>query len=133
VRDLNRKPECEYCHGVWRWRLAVECGPPGGSGVIVGSRGVERLAARAVPPGGTYSKESFVALCAWRYAAPARRSGSWQRLATRVPRQAIHTAAALNLDCVCVIYVASNGALKVGLLEFLELWLGMYSLSCGSG
>jgi len=54
-------------------------------------------------------------------------------MAARVPRQAIRTAAALNLDCVCVIYVASNGALKVGLLEFLELWLGTYPLSCGSG
>jgi len=32
-----------------------------------------------------------------------------------------------------VIYKASNGALKVGLLVFLELWLGMYPLSCGSG
>jgi len=64
---------------------------------------------------------------------PARQSGSWQRMAARVPRQAIRTAAALNLDCVCVIYVASNGALKVGLLEFLELWLGTYPLSCGSG
>jgi len=19
VLDLNRKPECEYCHGAWRW------------------------------------------------------------------------------------------------------------------
>jgi len=75
----------------------------------------------------------YGALGAWRHVSPARRSGSCQRLAARVPRQAIRTAAALNLDCVCVIYVASNGALKVGLMEFLELWLGTYPLSCGSG
>jgi len=39
---------------------------------------------------------------------------------------------------VIVIYKASSGALKVGLLVFLELWLGMADeheepLSCGSG
>jgi len=32
-----------------------------------------------------------------------------------------------------VIYKASSDALKVGLLMFLELWLGTYPLSCGSG
>jgi len=73
------------------------------------------------------------ALGAWRYATPAKRSGCWQRLAARVPRQAIYTAAALNFDCVFVIYKASSGALKVGLLVFLELWLGTYPLSCCSG
>ncbi|QCD95885.1 hypothetical protein DEO72_LG6g582 [Vigna unguiculata] len=67
-----------------------------------------RLAVRVIPPGGTCSEGNFVVLCAWRYATPARRSGSWQRL-------------------------ASFGALKVGLLVFLELWLGTYPLSCGSG
>jgi len=36
----------------------------------------------------------FEALGAWRYATPAKRSGSWQRLTARVPRQAIYTAAA---------------------------------------
>jgi len=92
-----------------------------------------RLAAEAVPPGGHYCERNLKALCAWRYATPARRFGSWQHLAARVPRQAISTAAALNFDCVFVIYVASSGALKVGLLEFLELWLGTYPLSCGSG
>jgi len=44
----------------------------------------------------------FKALCAWRYATPARRSGSWQRLAVRVPLQAICTVAALKLWlCIC--------------------------------
>ncbi|QCE03901.1 hypothetical protein DEO72_LG8g1931 [Vigna unguiculata] len=75
----------------------------------------------------------FEALCVWRYASPARRSGSWQRLAARVPRQATCTTAAWNFGCVIVIYKASSGALKVSLLVFLELWLGMYPLSCGSG
>ncbi|QCD79454.1 hypothetical protein DEO72_LG1g3095 [Vigna unguiculata] len=56
-------------------------------------------------------------MCAWRYTTPARRSGSWQRLAARVPRQAIYTAAAL----------------RVRLLVFLELWLGTHPMSCGSG
>jgi len=32
-----------------------------------------------------------------------------------------------------MIYKASSGALKVGLLEVLELWLGTYPLSYGSG
>jgi len=67
----------------------------------------------------------FEALGAWRYATPARRSGSWQRLAARVPRQAICTATAWEFDLICVIYKASSGALKVGLLVFLELWLGI--------
>jgi len=50
---------------------------------------------RVIPPGGTCSEGNFVVLCAWRYATPARRSGSWQRLVARVPRQAIYTAAVL--------------------------------------
>jgi len=82
-----------------------------------------RLAISGVPPGGTCSEDDLEALCAWRYAALARRSGSWQRLAARVPRQAICTAAAWIFDCICVIYKASSDALKVGLLG---------SLSCGS-
>jgi len=60
-------------------------------------------------------------------------SGSWQRLAAHVPRQAICTTAAWNFGFVIVIYKASSSALKVGLLVFLELWLGTYPLSCGSG
>ena len=32
-----------------------------------------------------------------------------------------------------MIYGASNDALRVRLLVFLELWLGTYPLSCGSG
>ncbi|QCD87529.1 hypothetical protein DEO72_LG3g2065 [Vigna unguiculata] len=91
-----------------------------------------RLAVRAVLLGSTCSKKGFETLCAWRYATPARRSGSWQRLAPHVPRQAIYTTAAWNFDFVCVGYKASSGALKVGLLVFLELWLGTYPLSCGS-
>jgi len=39
----------------------------------------------------------------------------------------------LEFGCVIVIYKTSSGALKVGLLVFLELWLGTYPLSCGSG
>ena len=62
-----------------------------------------------------------------------RQSGSWQRLAPRVPRQAIYTVAAWNCGFVLVNYKASSGALKVGLLVFLELWLGTYPLSYGSG
>jgi len=41
-------------------------------------------------------RECFEALSAWRYVTPARRSGSWQRLAARAPRQMICTVAAWN-------------------------------------
>ena len=75
----------------------------------------------------------FEVLCAWRYATPAKRSGSWQRLTARVPRQATYTAAALSFNYEFVIYSASSDALRVRLLVFLELWLGTYPLSCGSG
>ena len=115
------------------WRLAAGSGPPGGSEITEGSQGLVRLAAGVVPPGGTCSEGNFMALCSWRYATPARRSGSWQRLAARVPRQAIYTTAALSFDYELVIYSASSDALRVGLLVFLELWLGTYPLSCGSG
>jgi len=37
------------------------------------------------------------------------------------------------VDSLGVIYEAFGDASKVGLLEFLELWLGTYPLSCGSG
>jgi len=50
---------------------------PSGSGITVGSQGLVRLAAGAVPPGDPYSERDFKALCAWRYATPARRSESW--------------------------------------------------------
>jgi len=75
-----------------------------------------RLAMRGISPGGSESNSGvctigawrwgltrqvvavksvcFEALCAWRYATPVRRSGRWQRLATRVSHQAIRTAAA---------------------------------------
>jgi len=75
----------------------------------------------------------FEALGTSRYVTPARRSGSWQCLAARVPRQAIFTVAALSFDYVSVIYSASSDALKVGLLVFLELWLETYPLCCDSG
>ncbi|QCE10801.1 hypothetical protein DEO72_LG10g2033 [Vigna unguiculata] len=62
----------------------------------------------------------YGALGAWRHVSPARRSGSWQRLAVCVPRQAIYTAAALNCIYEIVIYSASSDALR-------------HLLSCGSG
>jgi len=106
---------------------------PGGSRITEGSRGLVRLVAEAVSPGGRCCERNLKALCAWRYVTPVRQSGSWQRLAARVPRQAIYTVAALSFDCLSMIYNASSDALKVGLLVFLELWLGTYPLSCGSG
>jgi len=57
------------------------------------------------------------ALGAWRHVSPARRSGSWQRLAARVPRQAIYTTAALGFDYELVIYSVSSDALRVRLLS----------------
>jgi len=41
---------------VLSWRLAVVCKPPSGSGITTRSQGLVRLAARAVPLGGTYSE-----------------------------------------------------------------------------
>jgi len=81
----------------------------------------------------TTAREFIEALCAWRYETPARQFGSWQRLAARVLRQAICTAATWYFDCEIVIYKVSSGALKVGLLVILELWLRTYPLSYGSG
>jgi len=49
------------------------------------------------------------------------------------PRQAIYTAATLSFVYEFMIYGASNDALRVRLLVFLELWLGTYPWSCGSG
>ncbi|QCE13553.1 hypothetical protein DEO72_LG11g547 [Vigna unguiculata] len=141
---------------VLRWRLATGFNSPGGSSSTVGLNNKRRLAVREVPPGDRERTEAiwvasawrwerfrqavvadFVilleALGAWRHVSPARRSGSWQCLAVRVPRQAIYTAAALSFDYEFVIYSAFNGALKVRLLVFLELWLGTYPLSYGSG
>ena len=77
-----------------------------------------RLAAKAVPPGGCCCENDLKSVV---------------RLAARVPRQAIYTAAALSFVYEFVIYGASNDALRVRLLLFLELWLGTYPLSCGSG
>ena len=37
------------------------------------------------------------------------------------------------VEFVGVIYKAFGDASKVGLLMFLELWLGTYPLSCGAG
>jgi len=83
---------------VLSWRLAAGSGPPGGSEITEGSQGLVRLAAGVVPPGGSCGERNYKALCAWRYATPTRRSGSWQRLAARVPRQAIYIVAALTLN-----------------------------------
>ena len=70
------------------------------------------------------------------------------RLAVRDTRQAVWKLVAsggtcpppgdlyccsLSLDYEFVIYSASSDALRVRLLVFLELWLGTYPLSCGSG
>jgi len=82
------------------------------------------------PPGGKGGRwwqnlMVLEALSAWRHVSSARRSGSWQRLAARVPRQAIYTAATLSFIYEFVIYSASSDTLRVRLLVFLELWLGI--------
>jgi len=103
----------QYCIST---RLATELGPPGGRETIVGFWCRRRLAARGsrqamakkfVVSGAASAwrwkrfRQAVVAemviygaLGAWRHVSPARRSGSWQRLAVRVPRQAIDTVAA---------------------------------------
>ena len=55
---------------------------------------------------------------AWQYVSPARR---------------FYCNSIGVVDSVGVIYEAFGDASKVGLLVFLELWLGMYPLSCGLG
>jgi len=65
---------------------------------------------------------------------PSKRSGSAQCLVVRVPRQVIFTTSVLVFLILDVRDLQSfSDALKVGLLVFLELWLGKYPLSCGSG
>ena len=123
------KPVCSELS----WRLAVQSGPPGGSEITEGSQGLVRLAAGVAPPDGTCSEGNFMVLCAWWYATPARRSGSWQRLAARVPARRFLLLQLGVVDFVGILYKAFSDALKVGLLVFLELWLRTYPLSCGSG
>jgi len=65
--------------------------------------------------------EGFEVLCAWRYASPTRQSGSWQRLAVRVPRQAILLLQRWVVGSVSVLYKASGDVSKVELVVFLEL------------
>jgi len=55
---------------------------------------------------------------AWRHVSPAKRFVLLQLG---------------NFDFICVIYKASSDALKVGLLVFLELWLGTLSLELWLG
>jgi len=78
---------------------------------------------RVVLPSGTCNEDGPEALCSWRYASPARRSGSWQRVAARVPRQVILLLQHWFVRSVYVIYKAFDDASKVKLLG---------SLSCGS-
>ena len=107
--------------------------PPGDGNEIRGLWNSVRLAMETVPPGGSCRSCDL-----W---------GAW-RLAARVPRQAVWKLAApggtcpppgelyccsLSFECEFVIYSASSDALRVRLLVFLELWLGRYPLSCGSG
>jgi len=61
---------------------------------------------RVFPPGDTCSKDELEALCAWRYESPAKRSGSWQRLAVRVPCQVILLLQPWVVGSVGVIYKA---------------------------
>ena len=88
---------------------------------------------RVIPPGGTYIERDF--LGAVRLAVRDTRQTVWELTAPdgTCPRQAVCTVATLNVDFMCVIYKASSGALKVGLLVFLVLWLRTYPLGCGSG
>jgi len=85
-------------------RLAMRWVLPGGSYSVSELLELMRLAVRAVPPSGVGSFGVSKALCAWRYASPARRFGSWQRLAVRVPRQAILLLYFWVAGFACVIY-----------------------------
>jgi len=58
---------------------------------LQGQRALERvrLAVRLDSPAVFATLGDSEALGAWQYASPVRPSGSWQRLAVHVPRQAI--------------------------------------------
>jgi len=94
---------------------------------------VWRLAVKVVPPGDVYISGVSEALSAWWYTSPARQSGSmcvWQ-LVCSVRRYWWSKSALLVIGCA---WSTSFGDVsEVGLLVLLELWLGMYPLSCGSG
>jgi len=96
--------KCEFvCERISQWLkcrkastvVVLVCRPTVGFKLLGERQYVEglescvRLAMRAVPPGSIYSVGISKALGAWRYASLARRSGSGQRLAVCVPRQAI--------------------------------------------
>ncbi|QCD81843.1 hypothetical protein DEO72_LG2g2173 [Vigna unguiculata] len=81
--------------------------------------------------GGAWRKERS------RQAVAAKTVNHWSTSAWRwgLPRRAV-TAGFEGFEAFGawrVFYKTSGGALKVRLLEFLELWLGTYLLSCGSG
>jgi len=69
--------------------------------VALGGKGLSRQAIRA-------ETVALELLGAWRHVSPARRSRSRQRLAVRVPRQAILLQQPWVADSVCVIYKASR-------------------------
>jgi len=114
------------------WHLVVRRGVPGG---------VYSLANTKVRCAWRHKKfhQAIVAavvktkaLSAWRYVSPAKRSGSGSVWWYVSPARRFYCSSIGVLDSVSVIYKAYGDASKVGLLMFLELWLGTYPLSCGS-
>jgi len=74
------------------------------------------------------------ALGTWRYVSSARRSRNECRLAAQKQCQAIMQRPNLCWHVLDVRDLQGFGDIsKVGLLVFLELCLGTYPLSCGSG
>ncbi|QCE03769.1 hypothetical protein DEO72_LG8g1795 [Vigna unguiculata] len=129
-----RNPCAAWRRGACRQALSRQLKPPGDSQYTSGS-GVSGAWRR-----GRFRQANGTTTVTSRSVGAGRRSGSWQRLAARVPRQAIYTAAALSFVYEFVIY----GVKHVVFLELwlgiasLELWLGMADeheepLSCGSG
>ena len=115
IARIQRNPGASGAWREGRFRQAIEAETVGYWSVGAWRCGLSRQAMVAVNVGSE-------ALGTWRYATPAR-SGSWQRLVARVPRQAILLPQLGVVDFIDVIYKAFSDALKV------DCW---YSLSCGS-
>jgi len=90
---------------------------------------------RVVPPGDTCRSSGLRG--AWRLAARVPHQAFWKRVSpcdSRVaPGDNVEAGLVLWFACDVCGLQGFNDTLKVGLLVFLELWLGTYPLSCGLG
>ena len=116
-----------------RWRLAVRRGALGGVCSLANTKARSTWRHRKFRQVIVAAVVKTKALSVRRYVSPAKRSGSDSACRYVSPARRFYCSNISVLDFVGVIYKAYGDASKVGLLVFLELWLGTYSLSCGSG